>query len=147
MADKDSVGAKIRALRESHGLSQLELANLVGVRSEAISLAERGKTVPHARTLEGIARVLGVKLEEILGRPLYEPPPSPDQWRDTLLPILQELYVIAANAPQRRDAVVRELTRLLDRVRRARSATLGTRASARSTPRRTRRSSRTRASA
>jgi phage repressor protein C with HTH and peptisase S24 domain len=60
MVDMDTVGERIRAARESAGITQVELARLVGVSKVAISAIESGKTKsPTPSTLFKIADALG----------------------------------------------------------------------------------------
>ena len=59
------VGRKIRAYREQRGLTQAQLAELVGKGVETISNFERGKTIPALVTLEQIAGHLEVSLMDL----------------------------------------------------------------------------------
>jgi hypothetical protein len=59
----DSFGASIRRLRLSHGLRR---GDFPGLSDKEIARIERGEiTTPHRRTLEVIARRLGVSVEEL----------------------------------------------------------------------------------
>lgn len=55
----------IRTLREERGWTQLDLAMRLGVRPETISLWERGKHEPRASQFRELARLFGVRMEEI----------------------------------------------------------------------------------
>jgi len=56
---------RIRELRAKHDLSQLELAQKVGVRRETIVFLEKGKYNPSLRLAHNIARVFGQQIEEV----------------------------------------------------------------------------------
>lgn len=51
----------IRKIRKAKGLSQVELAELVGMSQTAISLIEKGQTTPNDELLNNIAIALGVE--------------------------------------------------------------------------------------
>lgn len=55
----------IKELRVEAGLTQLELANKVGVTPSSVYNWERGKTEPTATNLRDLALALGVAMEEI----------------------------------------------------------------------------------
>jgi putative transcriptional regulator len=56
---------RIKELRAREGLSQLELAQLVGVRRETIVFLEKGKYNPSLRLAHGIARRFRLPIEEV----------------------------------------------------------------------------------
>ncbi len=56
---------RIRELRARDGISQGELANLVGVRRETIGNLENGKYNPSLKLAMDIAKVFGETVEEI----------------------------------------------------------------------------------
>jgi putative transcriptional regulator len=56
---------RIRELRAKLNLSQLELAQKVGVRRETIVFLEKGKYNPSLRLAHDIARVFQLPIEEI----------------------------------------------------------------------------------
>ena len=60
------LGAVIRSLRQSTGLSQEALAERAGLHRTYISLLERGLKSPSVRVLDALARVLGVMPHELL---------------------------------------------------------------------------------
>jgi transcriptional regulator with XRE-family HTH domain len=54
-----SIGARVRYLRKKRGLSQVELARLVGISQGSLSLIEKNKTeMPAGATLAGLCRIL-----------------------------------------------------------------------------------------
>jgi transcriptional regulator with XRE-family HTH domain len=61
------VGARIRKLRIEHGLSQRELARVLGeVDSGQVSRWERGEALPSVPHLEALARAFGCAEERVI---------------------------------------------------------------------------------
>jgi transcriptional regulator with XRE-family HTH domain len=56
------VGAKIRALREEHGMSLSQLAKAAGISQSAISQIELGTVDPSLRTLRAVAETLKIPI-------------------------------------------------------------------------------------
>jgi len=65
------IAARVRELRDAHGLSLDALAGKSGVSRSMISLIERGESSPTAAVLERLAAGLGVMLAS-----LFDPPPA-----------------------------------------------------------------------
>lgn len=61
-----SFSEKLRALREKYGLSQQQLATAIGVTRQAVSLWERGGTLPDSVTLLRLAEEFNVEAEWLL---------------------------------------------------------------------------------
>ena len=57
--------SRIRELRARDNLTQLDLARKVGVRRETIVFLEKGKYNPSLKLAHDIARVFGMKIEEV----------------------------------------------------------------------------------
>lgn len=55
----------LREYRESRGLTQLELAKLLGLDRRTISAYEVGSRMPPVRTAIKIAKIFNVKIEDI----------------------------------------------------------------------------------
>ena len=66
MRSHDSVGAAIRALRETRELTQHELALLSRVERAQISRIEAGKCIPRLATLDKIAKALKTNSSRLL---------------------------------------------------------------------------------
>jgi len=56
---------RIRELRARDQLTQMDLARKVGVRRETIVFLEKGKYNPSLKLAHDIARVFGMKIEEV----------------------------------------------------------------------------------
>lgn len=57
------VGLEVKARREAAGLSQRQLAEIVGIRQPNIARLEAGDVLPTLGTLDRIANALGLTLE------------------------------------------------------------------------------------
>lgn len=67
-------GARVRIMRNFLGLTQVELAEKIGVSKQAITSYETGKREPPFRNLIRLARTFKVSADWLLG----EPPPTFD---------------------------------------------------------------------
>ena len=61
------IGLRVSALRKQRDMTQLELADKMGVSYQAVSSWERGSTMPDISRLPEISQVLGVSIDELLG--------------------------------------------------------------------------------
>ena len=62
-------GARLRAARESAGLTREQLAVLVGRSAQSVALWERGTVTPNVRVLAVVAEALGIQLTSLLTAP------------------------------------------------------------------------------
>jgi transcriptional regulator with XRE-family HTH domain len=62
-----SIGHKISDLRKQKNMTQMELADLMGVSYQAVSNWERGNSMPDISKLEDLAKVLDVTIDQLLG--------------------------------------------------------------------------------
>ena len=86
---------KIKALRKKQGLSQKELAGLLGISDRAISKWELGNSQPSSHHLVAMAEILGVDINEFLSAdetPDMDTPTAPSASRG--MKSLKELYKI-----------------------------------------------------
>ena len=58
-------GKLIRSERKRLGLTQVELGRLVGVGGDIISKYELGKLIPSVPSLQALARVFGMPMDEL----------------------------------------------------------------------------------
>lgn len=63
-----TIGEFLRKAREKKGLSQRELAELVGVSHVSIYNYEQGNHTPRITHLKWLAQALDIKLEELIER-------------------------------------------------------------------------------
>ncbi len=69
-------GNYLCGLREGRGLSQAQLAELLGVTDKAVSKWENGRAKPKTDTIRNIAEIFGVSVDELLK--MKEAKPMPD---------------------------------------------------------------------
>ena len=60
-------GARLRLARQARGFSQQQLAAMAGVSRQAVSAVESGQSDPSLRAALGLARALGMTVEEVFG--------------------------------------------------------------------------------
>lgn len=102
------VGPRIRQLREARGLSREDLADKAGISPRGLAEAEKDGSNPTLSTLMGVARALGVTLDQLVGqetdvaqrlrliRLLAEPGETPD---DVTLETMKYLRRLMAGLP------------------------------------------------
>lgn len=61
-----TLGARIRGLREARSLTQVEVADHLGVSQTAVSYWEKGRRVPSVAMLARLAGLLGVTIDELI---------------------------------------------------------------------------------
>lgn len=66
------IGRKIALARKEKNLTQLELADYLGVRYQAVSNWERGQSMPDIEKLGDLAYILDLSLDDLLERPQAE---------------------------------------------------------------------------
>ena len=74
MTDRIIIGQRIAELRKNKGLTQAELADLIGVSHQAVSQWERSETLPDILTLPKLAEIFNESLSAIMG--MEEPKPA-----------------------------------------------------------------------
>ena len=67
-AERRMAGTRLRTVRESLGLSQLELSRRSGIAQESLSRIETGRRDPRLGMLQRLARGMGLSLEQLMGR-------------------------------------------------------------------------------
>ena len=63
---KKTLGTMIAELRKQNGMTQLELAEKMGVTDKAVSKWERDLSCPDINSLPNLAQILGVSVEELM---------------------------------------------------------------------------------
>lgn len=63
---KQTLGAKIAALRKERGMTQAELAEKMGVTDKAVSKWERDLSCPDVATLPRLAELFGISVDELM---------------------------------------------------------------------------------
>ncbi len=63
-----SIGERLASMRQQRGLSQAELARLLGIGQSTIAMYEKGRRLPEYRLLVRLADFFGVSTDYLLGR-------------------------------------------------------------------------------
>ena len=63
---RKTLGTMIAELRKQHGMTQLELAEKMGVADKAVSKWERDLSCPDINSIPNLAEILGVSVEELM---------------------------------------------------------------------------------
>lgn len=66
------LGSQVKVFRDMRELSQIELADRIGVSKETIGKIERGVAAPSFRTLDKICRELGISARSLFPAEKYE---------------------------------------------------------------------------
>jgi transcriptional regulator with XRE-family HTH domain len=79
---EETLGQRIRRLREACGLSQVAFARRLSASTNAINLLEQDRiSNPHWQRLVAIADIVGVSLDYLAGRTENPTPPPPKRPR------------------------------------------------------------------
>jgi transcriptional regulator with XRE-family HTH domain len=102
-------GAHLAALRKAVGLSQTELAKLVGERQQNIAFWEQSDKPPRSDVLPKLASVFGVRVEQLLN------PATPPSRRSGPVSRMQKVFTEVGKLPRRQqDKIVELLSALVD---------------------------------
>jgi DNA-binding XRE family transcriptional regulator len=69
MRGRQTIGERIRHFRESAGLTQEALARTADIGRVTLVRLEKGEQTPRFKTLDAIAKALGVRVPELLVEP------------------------------------------------------------------------------
>ena len=84
-----TMGSLIAELRKAKGMTQLELANFLGVTDKAVSKWERDLSCPDVNTLPKLAQILGVSVDELLQAGAVPQSKPAGKWTEILDMILK----------------------------------------------------------
>ena len=99
------LGLKIKSYRISINLTQAQFGERIGVSGAAVSFYETGTRTPSHRVLMRIANVMGVSIDSLLGKAMFDPVSPPADNAVTL-------DITRLTAEQRR--IVRRTVELFD---------------------------------
>ena len=71
-----SMGESISTLRKEKGMTQKDLADMLGITDQAVSKWERNVAYPDTATIPALAEILGVSVEELLNAKAAPAPAS-----------------------------------------------------------------------
>lgn len=91
--NKESLGEMIMSLRKERGMTQLELAEKMGVTDKAVSKWERDLSCPDINSIPRLAEVLNVSVEELM-QSKREPAKSADKTK-TLVELILKAVALA----------------------------------------------------
>ena len=91
---RTSIGEFIAALRKAKGLTQMDVANHLGVSNKTVSSWETGASCPDIALLPAIAELYGVTCDELLGVQTETPKVVPEEMVD-LSKVLLKLKIIS----------------------------------------------------
>lgn len=111
-SDPQSLGAHLARLRKERGMTQIELAEKLGVSQPVISDYERGTLRLHGQLIVKLTEVLGVPAEELLG---LEKPKSQATIRNRRL--LRRIEEIERLPRRDQQALLRTIDRFLESFR------------------------------
>ena len=108
-------GARLAALRQAAGLSQVEVAKAIGVPQQNVAYWELSEKPPRSDVLPALAKLLGVKVEALLSpttpvSALQRPGPKGK---------LQKAFEAAASLPRSQQALVEQFVTTLVAQRKA----------------------------
>ena len=69
MRGRQTLGQRIRQFRESAGLTQEALARTADIGRVTLVRLEKGEQTPRFKTLDAIAKALGIRVPELLVEP------------------------------------------------------------------------------
>lgn len=67
MFDMNKIGKKIKNARTEKNMTQMDLADAMGISYQAVSNWERGNSMPDVSKLTDLCEILGLNLDELLG--------------------------------------------------------------------------------
>lgn len=86
---EQTLGAMIAALRKEKGMTQLELAQQLGVTDKAVSKWERDLSCPDVNSLPKLAQVLGVSVDDLMQTKIKPKEDEKGQWQNILDTVLK----------------------------------------------------------
>ncbi len=103
-----AIGERLARLRKERGITQVEMAEMLGVSQPNVSDYERGELRLHGELLAKLARILKVSADEILGLEASRPARAPRDRR-----LLRRLQDLDRLSKRDRDALMRTLDAFL----------------------------------
>jgi len=104
------MGRRLKALRDECGMTQVELANAMGIHQTSLSQMERGIRGVGTRQIVKLCRALKVSPDRLLALPTKDEPSAPA--RNTRL--LRRVRQVEQLPREHQEAVVRMLDAFLD---------------------------------
>lgn len=87
--EKQTLGKMISTLRKQKNMTQMQLAQQMGVTDKAVSKWERDLAYPDISSFPKLAEILGISIDELLNSNVNTDKTNNDQWQRILLLILK----------------------------------------------------------
>ena len=71
MKDMQTIGKRLAEIRKSKKFKQTELAEMLNVSQQVISIIERGVTAPDIEQLKKFAAIYNISLDQLVGREFF----------------------------------------------------------------------------
>ena len=104
-----SIADNIKRIRESHGMTQLEFAQIAGVSDKAVSTWENGLKIPRMGPIQKISTHFGITISEILSDDEKPLSVSAEGLSDIKRELIEKIYAMD-------DETVAALNRIADQV-------------------------------
>jgi transcriptional regulator with XRE-family HTH domain len=105
--ERPALGQRLVELRQAAGLTQMQLADKLGVHHSNIAFWELTGTPPRGEVLPGLAQALGASVDELLG----VRPPKPK--KQAAKGRLQQVFEEASKLPRRQQQKIAEVVEAL----------------------------------
>lgn len=96
--EKQTLGTMIAAMRKDSGMTQLELAQRMGVTDKAVSKWERDLSCPDVNTLPKLAELFGISVDELMQVKSGEKEPEKKNIRELVNTVLKAVALAAGIA-------------------------------------------------
>lgn len=94
---KETFGQRISRFRRAHGLTQEEFGEKLGISGQAVSKWENDASMPDVSSLVEISEILGVTLDELLGKESNLPRVLPPEERKRIEDLVLRIRVDSAD--------------------------------------------------
>ena len=94
--DQEKIGAFIADVRKRQGISQKQLADIVGVTDKSVSKWETGKSLPEISKMESLCRALHISINEFLSGERLSEAVYPQKAEENMMNLIHESEAKAA---------------------------------------------------
>ena len=112
------LGSRIAAQRKDQGITQVQLAEILGISQQAMNSFEKGRRRVPVSTLPAIARALGASIDRLIGDPPAQPPTPAPKKRGPAPKIQQQLERVSALPKAKQRVIAQVLDSMLAQSRR-----------------------------
>lgn len=112
------LGSRIAAQRKDQGITQVQLAEILGISQQAMNSFEKGRRRVPVSTLPAIARALGSSLDALISNPQARAPHAAPKKRGPAPKIQQQLERVSALPKAKQRVIAQVLDSMLAQPRR-----------------------------